>query len=364
MSEVAQFEREFAARLGRPGAVATGFGRGALLLALEAAGVQGREVLLPDFICPQVVEAARTAGARPVAYPVPASLTVEPETITRALTSDTRAAVLVHYFGCAQPHTPEIARLLHARGIILVEDCALALRARHAAGPCGSFGDFAVFSFTKDNWCYGGGVATARHAEDVASMRARREESFTAHDRLCWAYGLLRWLDFACNRPTQCTAAENLGRQLQRLLATHEPRLACDNFFDAGLMHARMPAFAAARARQILRRADQTAAWRCAAAARLRGFWPAAHAATGLALHPVSLPTPEKEDDGAFLVFSSVEGPGSACIARAARHAITLRTAWPASAACATWQERLCYLELSPDIGPDDTPGFMAWLQE
>ena len=125
---VEKLEREFAAWLGVTGGVATGFGRSALALALEALSVRGGgDVLVPDFICAQVPEAVRRAGGRPVFYRVGRALRVNPAEFEAACTPQTRAAIVAHYFGRLLPEIRGLGEICRARGVALVEDCALAL---------------------------------------------------------------------------------------------------------------------------------------------------------------------------------------------------------------------------------------------
>src|SRR5712692_12110907 len=118
---VEMLEREFAALVGAPGAVATGFGRSALHLALLEGEVRGGEVLVPDFICAQVPEAVRRAGADIVFHPVSRDLGEDPAGFEAAFTDRTRAAVAAHYFGRVLAEIPQLAAICRRRGVPLIE---------------------------------------------------------------------------------------------------------------------------------------------------------------------------------------------------------------------------------------------------
>ncbi|HEV8385306.1 MAG TPA: DegT/DnrJ/EryC1/StrS family aminotransferase, partial [Candidatus Acidoferrales bacterium] len=163
-SAVENLEREFAARHGFAGAVAAGFGRTALRLALEAAEVRGGEVLVPNFVCTQVCGAVRQAGATPVYFSVSRELRVAPDAFRAAITANTRAAIAVYYFGRPLPSMALLAQICRERGIPLMEDCALAL----GCAGAGKQGSAAVFSFTKSDWCWGGGLMATREPEMLA----------------------------------------------------------------------------------------------------------------------------------------------------------------------------------------------------
>ncbi|MBI5597103.1 MAG: DegT/DnrJ/EryC1/StrS family aminotransferase [Elusimicrobia bacterium] len=107
-----------------------GHGRNALCAALELAGAAGRRVLLPGFICRDVLSALCAAGAEPVFYPVGRDLAPSspPESWPQAA-----VAVAVDYFGVPQDLAPfEAYARLH--GAALVEDAAHALFSRDSGG--------------------------------------------------------------------------------------------------------------------------------------------------------------------------------------------------------------------------------------
>lgn len=224
-SAVEQLELEFAARYSFAGGVAAGFGRAALRLALDAVDVRGGDVLLPDFVCAQVPEAVRCAGGTPIFFPVGKDLCVAPEGFRAAFTTSTRAAVAVHYFGRPLPSIESLTEICREHRVPFIEDCALVLGAPGAA----AHGDIALFSFTKSDWCYGGGMLAARSPELKARARALRDSSFHAAPRSALGYGLLRRADFVANRPARSHAAEFAGRTAETLFG-----LRARGFYDSG----------------------------------------------------------------------------------------------------------------------------------
>lgn len=62
-TEVAAFEAEVAALVGRRHAVAVSSGTAALQLVMQALGVSGGQVLMPSYVCSALVHATRAAGA-------------------------------------------------------------------------------------------------------------------------------------------------------------------------------------------------------------------------------------------------------------------------------------------------------------
>jgi dTDP-4-amino-4,6-dideoxygalactose transaminase len=323
-SEVATLEREFAAWLGASGALAFGFGRGALQLALEAAGVSGGEVAVPDFICAQVAEAVRRAGARPVFYRVGRNLSVAAENFLAALHQATRAAVVAHWFGRVSAETGVLAAICRERGIALVEDCALALGATDArAQRAGAVGDFAVFSFTKSDWCFGGGMVVARTAELAAALRrvqegALGEGKLRSAPSLLLRYGILRRVDFAANRPRWTRLAGRAGGPLEWLLGFRG-----GNFYDAGRFDVLIAGFAACRARRLLAGLDEQMGLRRPIVAQLSDVLRGSE-------HILPRRELEPGDTGAFLLLQSPAGRAEQWVERADQQGVTLRRCWPA----------------------------------
>ena len=176
--EGAALEKEIAALVGVPHAVACNSGTDALHLALRAAGVgPGDEVVTPAFTFIATAEAISYVGATPVFADVdPASFNLTAETLERALTPGTRAVIVVHLFGQCAP-MPAIAELCARRGIVLVEDCAQAIGADWEGRQAGAWGEFGCFSFypTKNLGAYGdAGLVTTREARHDARLRMLR----------------------------------------------------------------------------------------------------------------------------------------------------------------------------------------------
>lgn len=141
------FEAELAAFTGAAHAVGVASGTDALALSLIAVGVgPGDEVLLQanGFIAD--VEAIRIAGARPVLVDVaPTGYGPDPTALEAAVTSRTRAVLVVHMYGTPVEMEP-IQALCRRRGLRLVEDDSHAHGARLDGRHVGTFGDAGAFS--------------------------------------------------------------------------------------------------------------------------------------------------------------------------------------------------------------------------
>lgn len=120
-------------------------GRLALAEALRLAGARGKEVLVPDLICAEVLEAVSAAGARSRFYPVSPDLSATGLDGLGAAA----AAISVNYFGFPQDLAPFEA---HGRrhGSVLIEDNAHGLFSRDSQGRLlGGRAALGIFSLRK-----------------------------------------------------------------------------------------------------------------------------------------------------------------------------------------------------------------------
>ena len=108
----------------------------------------GSAVLVPDYHHGNEVRAIRASGASIVWYHVGRDLLPDLSELSRLCKTRPRALFAIHYLGWPQP-IEEIAALCRQHGILLVEDCALALLSEVNGRPLGSFGDYSVFCLYK-----------------------------------------------------------------------------------------------------------------------------------------------------------------------------------------------------------------------
>ena len=180
--QIEQFERAFEARLGAGRAIATSYGRMAFFHILRALDLPaGSEIVIPALTFWVIPELARRAGLRPVFADVdPATFTLDPAALERAITPRTSAVVPTHLYGlpCDMDQIVTIAR---RHGLAIIEDCAHALGATYRGQPVGTLGDAALFSFQtlKPLNAFGGGMAVVQ--DPVVAGRVREQV-----DRLPW----------------------------------------------------------------------------------------------------------------------------------------------------------------------------------
>jgi dTDP-4-amino-4,6-dideoxygalactose transaminase len=143
-----RFEAAFAAAHDAPHAVATSSGTAALTLALQAADVAGRDVVVPANTFYATAAAVLQAGGRPVFADVePGTLALSRATAEAALTTGTAAVVHVHIGGMISADITAVRALCDERGIALIEDAAHAHGSTLDGRFAGSFGVSGAFSF-------------------------------------------------------------------------------------------------------------------------------------------------------------------------------------------------------------------------
>ena len=174
------FQRDFAAYVQSPRALALSSCTAALHLALLAAGVgEGDEVIVPSLTFVATANAVVYVGAKPVLVDVePDTLLISLAAIERALSPRTRALIPVHLYGRPCPMGP-LMELARSRKLAVIEDAAHAVGTEDEGRKIGSIGDFTCFSFyATKNICTGdGGMVTCR--DDVDSVN--RMEVLSLH---------------------------------------------------------------------------------------------------------------------------------------------------------------------------------------
>lgn len=169
--EVQSFEEEFASAFDANFAVSCASGSDALVLALMSAGIgPGDEVITTPFTFVATAGSIARVGAKPVFVDIdPATFNMNPDGISAASTSRTRAIMPVHLFGLSADLTP-IMEKAQRNGWIVVEDAAQAVGARYKDDYVGNFGHFGCFSFfpSKNLGGAGDGGMVTTHVPELA----------------------------------------------------------------------------------------------------------------------------------------------------------------------------------------------------
>ena len=145
---VEEFEKKLAELFGCQHVRAVNSGTSSLMLALRALNLNpGDSVVVPAFSCAATALPVLEIGTKPLFADIDlASFNVTWETVERVLEVNTKAIIVAHMFGRVA-QIDLIARECERRGLILIEDTALALGARKGGRCAGTFGTAGCFSF-------------------------------------------------------------------------------------------------------------------------------------------------------------------------------------------------------------------------
>jgi len=124
------------------------FARNAVWLAAKVLGLEGKEVLVPAYHHGVEVEALIDAGAKVKFFRVDSRMQPDLMDLERRIGPQTRAVYLIHYLGFPGP-AQDVRELCDRRGLLFVEDCALALLSSDGLLPLGRLGDAGIFCFYK-----------------------------------------------------------------------------------------------------------------------------------------------------------------------------------------------------------------------
>jgi len=163
-----KLEQEICDYLGVKYAIATHCCTHALHLAATSLGLKaGDEIICTDFSWIATAYSIAYTGATPVFVDIdPDTWCISPEAIKKAITSKTKAIMLVHTFG----HPAEMDKIMEIakeHNLRVIEDAAPALGAEFSGRKVGTFGDFGCFSFqgAKLAVCGEGGILVTNNKE-------------------------------------------------------------------------------------------------------------------------------------------------------------------------------------------------------
>jgi perosamine synthetase len=173
------FESATADYVGANHAVAVNSGTSGLHLCFRCLGIgEGDEVIVPSFTFIAAANVIRMARATPIFVDIdPATLNLDPQKVEAAITSRTRAILVVHTFG----RPAEMAALLDLakrHQLRVIEDACEAIGAEYRGRKVGAIGDAGVFAFypNKQITTGEGGMIVTNDAALAAMARALRNQ--------------------------------------------------------------------------------------------------------------------------------------------------------------------------------------------
>ena len=128
----------------------------ALLLDLNP----GDEIIMPSFTFVSSANAFVLRGAKPVFVDIrPDTLNIDENLIENAITSKTKAILVVHYAGVSC-ELDKILKIAESHSLVVIEDAAQGIMSSYKGNHLGSIGDLGCLSFheTKNIHCGEGGA--------------------------------------------------------------------------------------------------------------------------------------------------------------------------------------------------------------
>ena len=143
-----RFEKAFANTIGTRHAMALPSCTSALHLSLAALGIgPGDEVIVPDITWIASSAPVTYVGAKPVFVDIdPGTWCISEEAFEQAITTRTKAAIIVDLYG-GMPNWEKLIAIANSNKISLIEDAAEAVGSSYQGKMAGSLGVFGTFSF-------------------------------------------------------------------------------------------------------------------------------------------------------------------------------------------------------------------------
>lgn len=127
----------------------TSSGRDSLNLIIRILGLTpDDEVLLPSYLCPDILRPFREANMVVSFYRINRDLSIDLDDIERRIKKTTKALLIIHYFGYPQP-IKEIQRLSCKHSLWWIEDSVQSMLSKYDGQSLGWFGDIGFTSFRK-----------------------------------------------------------------------------------------------------------------------------------------------------------------------------------------------------------------------
>lgn len=182
MEPYQKLEKEYTKFVGSKFAVSVSSGTAALHLALLALRIgPGDEVIVPDFTMAAVPFAVSYTGATPVFGDVYIdTYGLRLDEIVRLITHKTKAVIIAHTYGRINQSISTIVRLLHSKGIAVIEDACEAQGSVYKSDA-----DITCYSFYKNKIIAAeeGGIVTTNHEKYAQRIKYLKNMAFSAkHD--------------------------------------------------------------------------------------------------------------------------------------------------------------------------------------
>lgn len=166
--EILRLEEMWCKKFSVDYAVSVNSASSGLIAALAAINIgQGDEVIVPPYSMSATAMAPMSLGAVPVFVDIEDdTFGLDPELVLRAITSKTKAIIVVNLFGHAA-ELKKLRKIADDNNIYLIEDNAQSLLASSDNILCGNFGHIGVFSLNRHKHihCGEGGICVTNDNE-------------------------------------------------------------------------------------------------------------------------------------------------------------------------------------------------------
>ena len=176
-TNVNEFEKEIAAKVGISHAAALTSGTAAIHMALKAVGVEEGDIVFCQDL-------TFSATANPIIYQkaIPVFIdsdrenwNMSPKVLEAAFEKygdKVKAVILVHLYGLSADIYP-IMEICDKYNVALIEDAAESLGTKYKGKSTGTFGDYGIFSFNGNKiiTTSGGGMLVSNNEERIAKVR-------------------------------------------------------------------------------------------------------------------------------------------------------------------------------------------------
>jgi len=195
----------------------------ALLIGIE----EGDEVIMPSFTFVSTANAFVLRGAKIVFVDIrPDTMNIDETLIENAITSKTKAIVLVHYAGvsCEMNYIMSLAR---KHKLTVIEDAAQGVMATYNDKPLGTIGDFGCYSFheTKNYSMGEGGAILIQNKMYIEQAEIIREKGTNRSKYFRGEIDKYTWIEYGSSYLPSDMNAAYLYAQLEQADIINNARL-------------------------------------------------------------------------------------------------------------------------------------------
>lgn len=197
----------------------------------------GDEIIVPSYTFVSTANAFVLRGGTPVFIDIRQdTLNINEDLIEAAITSKTRAIVVVHYGGVAC-EMDAIVSIAARHGLLLIEDAAQAISSTYKGKPVGAIGDFGSLSFheTKNIISGEGGALLVRDQADAERAEIVREKGTNRSKFFRGQVDKYTWCDVGSSYLPGEIIAAFLWAQMEEAESIMARRMAIWSAYHAGL---------------------------------------------------------------------------------------------------------------------------------